>query len=152
MMQIIKKPLTKSKIQSIIKTMNKTFKGGEDMDRKVQTTPAGRVSQQQTTGGRAMRKRLADRKIGGEKIADWFEWLALNALGPDFYYSNSSMVVAKELLERLESHPARRWGWKWISVFDLYFNGIEQWDEMEIEEREELVRLLFEYMEKLSRG
>lgn len=98
-----------------------------------------------------MRKRLADRKVKGVKIADWFEWLALNALGPEFYYSNSDRVVAKELLSKFNSHPARGWGWEWVSIFDLYFNGIEQWDKMEREEAEELVSLLFEYMKRLSR-
>jgi len=117
------------------------------MERKEQMQTA----QQNQKGGVVVRKRLADRKIGGEKLVNWFEWLALGVLGPDFYYSNSNRVVAKELLSKLESHPARGWGWKWVCIFDLYFNGIEQWDKMEREEAEELVSLLFEYMERLSR-
>ena len=81
-------------------------------------------------------------------LSDWFEWLALNMLGVDFYYSNEE--IAKELLKRLNRHPARSWGWSWVSVLDLYYHDIEAWEKLSKEEKEELRELLFEYIEELA--
>jgi len=90
------------------------------------------------------------RSVFGVALNDWFEWLALNLLGVDFYYSHDNKEIAKELLNQLENHPARNWGWSWVGVLDLYYHDIEHWEKLSKEEKEELIDLLFEYIEELT--
>jgi hypothetical protein len=89
-------------------------------------------------------------KFNGVKLNDWFEWLSLNLLGADFYYSHDNKEIAKEVLRSLEKHPARSWGWSWMSVFDLYYHDIEQWEGLSKDEKQKLIELLFEYLEQLA--
>jgi hypothetical protein len=93
---------------------------------------------------------VMEKQFNNVKLADWFEWLALNMLKVDFYYSNDNKTIAKAVLEELENHPARGWGWSWVSIFDLYYHHIEPWEELSKEEKEELIDLLFEYIEQLA--
>lgn len=95
---------------------------------------------------------MRKKSFNGVKLSDWFEWLALSMLNVDFYYSHDDKEVAKELLKKLENHPARNWGWGWRSILGIYYDGIEAWDELEVEKKDELVELLFEYIEKLAKA
>jgi hypothetical protein len=83
-------------------------------------------------------------------LSEWFEWLALNALGVDFYYSHDTKEIAKELLKHFENHAAKSWGWSWVSILDLYYHDIEEWEKLSTKEKNELREALFEYIEKLA--
>jgi hypothetical protein len=90
------------------------------------------------------------KKIGGVKLEDWFEWLALNALGPDVYYSNDNKEIARLLLEKLENCPERSWGWSWVSIFHSFYHDIEPWEKLSLRKKEQLVDLMFDYLERLA--
>ncbi len=74
------------------------------------------------------------------RMEEWIEILMLNM----------GCEEEKEVAEKLESHPARRWGWEWVEVLDIYLGGIEEWDEMEVEERKTLAEKIIKYLMSLS--
>lgn len=82
------------------------------------------------------------------KLNEWLEWLALNILGADFYYSHTDSEIIKEVLKKLKEHPARSWGWSWVSILDLYYHDIPEWEELSKEEKQELCELLFDLLDK----
>jgi hypothetical protein len=54
---------------------------------------------------------------------------------------------AQATLEWVENHPAKSWGWKVASIIDLQLNGIEVWDSLSAEEREEVAKEMIKYLE-----
>ncbi len=112
------------------------------MDRKQQVqTPAGRVSQQSQNqvGGGAM-----DR---GALIEQFVEYLR-----ESFYYDfeKKPRNWAKGLLVWLEEAPEKSWGWSLASIMDTFLSGMDEWNNLEAEERKELAWDIYRKIEELA--
>jgi hypothetical protein len=122
--------------------MNKTFEGGASMERKEKVlNPTGRVSQQNQTreGGFAM-----DREALIEQFVEYLK----ESLYYDF--ERSPRNWAKGLLVWLDEAPERSWGWSLASIMDIFLSGMEEWNDLEAEEREELAWDIYRRIEELA--
>jgi len=118
----------------------KTLKGGEAMEKKEQVqTPAGRVSQQSQKGGGDM-----DR----EALVNQFIEFLRDSLYYD--YLRKPRNWAKGLLIWLDTTPERSWGWSLASIMDTFLSGMDEWNNLEAEERKELAWEIYERIEELA--
>jgi hypothetical protein len=128
----------------------KTFKGGEAMERKeqMQTTPAGRVSQQTTSqaGGEAMRRYLwSTIDVGGRlvpyAVLECSEEIA-EEIGNRERYENKWMFIADSLHERYPGQFPEWWdGYGKRHAF-WYNNVLEDYEEAYERIKEEKIRAL----------
>jgi hypothetical protein len=56
---------------------------------------------------------------------------------------------AQAMLEWIETHPAKGWGWSLASIIDIELNGIEAWDSLE--QRETVAKEIVRYLENQAK-
>jgi hypothetical protein len=73
-------------------------------------------------------------------------------LRDSLYYSHlrSPRNWAKGLLSWLDNAPERSWGWSLSSIMDTYLSGMDQWNNLRAEEREELAWEIYRRIEELA--
>jgi len=112
------------------------------MDRKEQQTqtPAGRVSQQAKSqkGGGAMQEVLLDKFVEYLRESLYFDYL------------RKPRNWAKGLLVWLDTAPERSWGWSLASIMDIFLSGMDEWNNLEAEERKELAWDIYRRIEELA--
>jgi len=129
--------------KSIIKTMNKTLKGGKTMERKeMQTTPAGRVSQQSQ-----IRRYLWSTVDAGGRLVPYVVLECTENVAEEIdsrdRYENKWMFIAERLHEKYPEQFPEWWdGYGRRDVF-WYNNVLEEYEEA-------YERLTEEWAERLS--
>jgi hypothetical protein len=57
---------------------------------------------------------------------------------------------AKGLLVWLNTTPEARWGWSLASIMDTYLSGMDEWNNLDAEERKELAWDIYKRLEELA--
>jgi hypothetical protein len=77
--------------------------------------------------------------------------LLIESLRLNLFGTEEPRNWAKGLLVWIDTHPANNWGWDLSSILDILLDGIEEWDNLEPEERDELAEEIYEELEKLAK-
>jgi hypothetical protein len=98
----------------------------------------------------AIRSRAKSIEFNGITLDEWVENFIIVVLSYDVYMRYSDEECAWLVLNYWENSKPRRWGWSWGAWVSWLFDGNEFYDSLSYEERRELDRLLYEYIEELA--